>query len=54
MHLFNGNQGKGEKGFTLIELLVVIGILAVIPDSEEHPLATSGRCPDALLRWIRA
>ena len=26
----------------------------IIPDSQEHPLATSGHCPDALLRWIRA
>ena len=26
----------------------------IIPDSQEHPLSTSGHCPDALLRWIRA
>ena len=26
----------------------------IIPDSQEHPLATSEHCPDALLRWIRA
>ena len=25
----------------------------IIPDSQKHPLATSGHCPDALLRWIR-
>ena len=25
----------------------------IIPDSQEHPLAASGHCPDALLRWIR-
>ena len=26
----------------------------IIPDSQKHPLSTSGHCPDALLRWIRA
>ena len=26
----------------------------IIPDSEEHPLASSGAVPKAVLRWIRA
>ena len=25
----------------------------IIPDSEEHPLASSGAVPKAVLRWIR-
>ena len=33
---------------------LVSGFKTIIPDSEEHLLAASGRQPDALYRWIRA